>query len=138
MGVIMISRKEFLKYIDYFRSNDFEFCKWEGPEKQEDGDIVMRYPVYDEGVHRFNEEFYDSDLVDGEYFETLEKYNAEASKLTELIETADIKLLKAILTFYIRAERFSEGTWADAIEKKVFLRVLLRLEELVGEEGWDS
>lgn len=128
----MISGRDLIKYIDYFRSEDIEFCKWESPEKQDDGVIVMGYPVYDEGVDRFTHDFYDSDLVDGNYSETLERYNAEALKLAELIETADIDLLKAILTFYIRGERFCDGTWADAIENKVFLRVLLRLEELVG------
>ncbi|MHC0039620.1 DUF6508 domain-containing protein [Pseudoneobacillus sp. C159] len=39
-------------------------------------------------------------------------------------------MAEAILTYYVRSERFSDGTWADALEKKVFLKIFYRLMEL--------
>lgn len=48
-----------------------------------------------------------------------------------MIFTANWELLTAIFTFHVRAERFSEGSWSSAIEEKVFLSILKRLEKLV-------
>jgi hypothetical protein len=63
---------------------------------------------YDEGVSRFIDDFYKSDLIDGGYLESLERYGTKTSTSAELIVTADIDLLKAILTYYVRQERFRE------------------------------
>jgi hypothetical protein len=126
----MLDDAQLIKYIDYFSDDKIEFCKWTTPEQQEDGVIVMGYPSYDEGVSRFIDDFYKSDLIDGGYLESLERYGTKASTPAELIVTADIDLLKAILTYYVRQERFCDGAWAEAIEEKVFLKILLRLKEL--------
>ncbi len=42
-----------------------------------------------------------------------------------------MKLLKAILTGYVRQERFCDGLWADAVRDKVFLKILKRFNELL-------
>lgn len=48
------------------------------------------------------------------------------------VPTANFELLRAILTFYVRSERFSDGSWASSAKKGVFLRILYRLKELDG------
>jgi hypothetical protein len=48
------------------------------------------------------------------------------------IPTADFELLRAILTFYVRQDRFFEGAWAGSAKDGVFLRILNRLKELDG------
>lgn len=126
----MFSDKQILKYIDYFSNDKIEFCKWVNPERQEDGTIATGYPVYDEGVRKFIDDIYKSDLIDGKYLDNLKKYDIEALTPEGLIETADIGLLKSILTYYVRQERFCIGAWAEAINKKIFLKVLVRLKEL--------
>ncbi|WP_420841236.1 DUF6508 domain-containing protein [Evansella clarkii] len=48
----------------------------------------------------------------------------------EKISAADIKELRGMLTFIIRAERFSDGSWAHAAKDKLFYYILKRLDEL--------
>jgi hypothetical protein len=126
----MLDDAQLIKYIDYFSDDKIEFYKWTTLEQQEDGVIEMGYPRYDEGVSRFIDDLYKSDLIDGGYLESLERYGTKASTPAELIVTADIDLLKAVLTYYVRQERFCDGAWVEAIEEKVFLKILLRLKEL--------
>ena len=46
------------------------------------------------------------------------------------IETADYELVKAVLTHYVRGERFCDGTWAEAAIEGIFLALLKRLSVL--------
>ncbi len=46
------------------------------------------------------------------------------------INTADFELVKAILTGYVRQEGFCDGMCASAVEDKVFLKILQRLQQL--------
>ncbi|PGS54256.1 DUF6508 domain-containing protein [Bacillus sp. AFS041924] len=106
-------------YIDYFSKDDFEFFSKNG------------WPYnYDSGVDEFINEFYQSDLIDTNYLETMNKHQKSH---IELIKVADKDLLKSILTSYVRGERFSEGTWAEAISNKIFLNILIKLKELEEE-----
>ncbi len=53
-----------------------------------------------------------------------------SKEMIRAIDHADLEVLRAILTGYIRLERFSEGLWAEAVEDKVFLKVLRRLDQI--------
>lgn len=55
----------------------------------------------------------------------------KSEQINRAIETADIELLKAILTRYIRQERFQEGLWEEAVKDKVFLRILNRFSKVL-------
>jgi len=48
-----------------------------------------------------------------------------------LIESADLELTKAILTHYIRGERFFDGLWDSAVRGGIFLAILRRLSKLL-------
>lgn len=123
----MFSNDEMHRFIKYFKDDQEEFYKWIEPKNREDG-WGMGYYDYSEGVNEFITAFYEADLGDKDYIKNLENHNQPYG---EIIENADAELLKSILTFYVRGERFCEGTWAGAIDEKIFLNILIRLNELL-------
>jgi hypothetical protein len=115
--------KRLLKYIPYFECEDNEFCKLESG-----------YPDYDGRLLEFINHSYGADLLEGDYIRYLNE-NVKDHDFPALIPSADLELLKSILTYYVRQERFSDGVWAKAAKERVFLRILYRLRELTGQEG---
>ena len=114
-------------YIFYFETVCAETaCHWEGSRKLESGAFSMPYPVYETQFLNFIDDVSNSDLMDLNYGNTLEEYGLEMN-----IDTADFKLAKAILTCYIRQERFCDGLWGRAIKEGIFLALLKRIETLL-------
>lgn len=97
----------------------------------------MPYPVYDDNLTSFIDEVYQTDLMDFSYIETLTKRGLPISdQLTACIENADWELVTAILTLYVRQERFYDGLWATAVKDKIFYKLLNRMAILdSGERG---
>lgn len=118
--------EEIVKYINYFNSKDTKFYEYKAGEVK-DGIFHMGYIHYDEGIQDFMEFFHDSDLVDSNYNSNLEKYRANVESIEQLIDDADEDLLKSILTYYVRKEHFCDGAWAEAIEERIFVRILEKL-----------
>lgn len=127
--------KKICDYISYFETLDVEnACQWQKSELLKDGTYTMPYPIYENGVLQFTDDISRSDLMDYNYGETIQKYGFSMNdSLAKQIETADLSLTKAILTCYIRQERFCEGLWEMAIKKGVFLALLKRLKFLLTE-----
>ena len=48
----------------------------------------------------------------------------------QVVRTASLAQIKTILTFCVRGERFSDGHWAEMIEKGYIRLVLERLDEI--------
>jgi hypothetical protein len=98
---------------------------WHGG-KQKYGTFMMPYPDYDPLV----EEFYRT--VSGGWLDT--GYNPEQAyqmlREENLIKTASLSQIKTMLTFCVRGERFSDGHWAEMIEKGYIRRILERLNEI--------
>jgi hypothetical protein len=111
--------KKLLDFISYFEDDDIEFCVWESG-----------YPKYDDKLNVFIQTAYETGLLRGEYLEYLND-KIKDNDITIAIPSADLELLKSILTKYVRKERFCDGAWASAAKEKVFLRILYRLRELV-------
>jgi hypothetical protein len=111
---------QLLNYIPYFEDKTIEVCRWEG-----------MYPQYDKKLNEFIEEIYKTNLMKSNYLDYLDErlFNRDYSAA---VPTADFELLRAILTFYVRSERFSDGAWANSVKEGVFLRILYRLKELDG------
>ena len=99
--------------------------KWNGG-RQKDGTYTMPYPDYDPLV----EEFYRA--VSGSWLDY--NYNPEQAyqmlKDENGIRTASLPEIKSMLTFCVRGERFSDGHWAEMIEKGHIRRLLERLGEI--------
>ncbi|MDQ1004600.1 hypothetical protein QFZ28_005140 [Neobacillus niacini] len=111
---------QLLNYIPYFKAENIEFCRWEG-----------MYPNYDEKLKEFIKEVYNTDLMKSDYLPYLDERLLDRD-YSAAIPTADFELLRAILTFYVRQDRFFEGAWAGSAKDGVFLRILNRLKELDG------
>ncbi|WLD93807.1 DUF6508 domain-containing protein [Alkalihalobacillus sp. AL-G] len=127
----MSKYQNLLKYISYFENaTENEACRWSSGGENEEGVITMSYPIYDEQLTTFIDEVYKTNLLDSDYFGTLKKHGLSSEELISEIDDADIGLTKAILTYYVRQERFCDGLWASAVKDKVFYKILIRLREL--------
>ena len=84
--------------------------KWKEPEIGEDGIIVMGFPLYDEEVNNWINEFYRLKLPDYNYLDNIRKYKRKRIEELSLEETL------SYLTFIIRGERFCDGHIATALE----------------------
>ena len=104
---------------------------WGGGEKQKDGSFTLPYPNYDPIV----EEFF---RCAGRECWLDYGYNPEqASQMLRdenLIKSASLSQIKTMLTFCLRAERFSDGHWGAMIEKEYVRRLLERLMEIKSEQ----
>ena len=65
------------------------------------------------------------------------EYNPEQAyqmlKDENAVKNASLSEIKSMLTFCVRGERFSDGHWADMIEKGYIRRILERLNEIKAE-----
>jgi len=119
-------------YIPYFETaNKESVCKWSGGEKLEENHFTMAYPEYDQTLREFIQDVYKTNLICYDYLEVIHKRGIKGGEqMINAIDTADLELLKALLTGYVRQERFCDGLWASAVEDKVFLKILKRLQNL--------
>ena len=120
-------------YLSYFAQVDSDIaCGWEPGRRQEDGTLVFGYPVYEDKLCQFIDDCSNSGLMDYAYVSTIQEYGYEMNNdLAQHIGTADLKLTKAILTRYIRQERFYDGLWGIATREGTFLALLKRLDTLL-------
>lgn len=127
------SIEKLTSYLPYFeKATRVSVCSWSGAEKLGAKYYNMFYPKYDPRFEKFVDEFYKSGLICYNYLDIIEKYGIKSkNKIIDVITRADLQLLRAILTGYIRQERFSDGLWADAVEDKIFYNILMRLEKLI-------
>ena len=118
-------------YISYFANATGESAnELKGGNKTEDKTYSRPYYDYDQRLIEFMDELAESEYVDYNYVSTIEKYGLTMSdRLVSEIDTANEELLKAILTCYMRQERFCDGIWKEAVENKIFLKALIRLQE---------
>ena len=108
-------------YIDYFSTSGEEIGTWVHKLPN------LTYMSYSSEMLSFIHKVYQPDLIDAEYLPYLESHLPNKKNLADYIETADFRLLRAILTYYVRQERFSDGLWHGAVIDKTFYRILLKL-----------
>jgi hypothetical protein len=99
---------------------------WEGG-KRDDGTITLPYPKYNSVVEEFFYNVGSEGWIDYEY-------NPEQAyqmlKDENLVKKASISQIRTMLTFCLRGERFSDGHWAEMIEKGYIRGLLERLNEI--------
>jgi len=99
---------------------------WNDSEKGKDGTYSMPYPNYDPLVYEFFR------LGGGPWIDY--EYDPEQAypmlKDENRVKTASLPEIKSMLTFCVRGERFSDGHWAEMIEKGYIRRLLERLNEI--------
>ncbi len=99
---------------------------WEGG-KQDDGTFTLPYPKYNSVVEEFfynvaSESWIDYDYSPEQAYQMLKDEN--------LVKTASLSQIRTMLTFCLRGERFSDGHWAEMIEKGYIRSLLERLNEI--------
>jgi hypothetical protein len=103
--------------------------RWEGGDQRNDGSFTVFYPNYSPIV----EEFFQR--IQGNWIDY--EYNPEQAyqmlKDENLVKAASLDQVKVMLTFCKRGERFSDGHWANMIEKGYIRRLLERLNEIKHE-----
>ena len=125
--------QELLAYLPKLYGEGFTpITSWGGGEKEEDGAIVMPWPEYDGVVRDFIEViardcWYDYGYVPADVERLIE---SEAA-----IKAATLPQIRAMLTYVLRGERFSDGWWGHMIEAGYVRRILERLAELEAEPG---
>jgi hypothetical protein len=105
--------------------------KWNGG-RQKDGNFTMPYPDYDPLVEEFYRTVSGGGWLDYEYNpeQAYQMIRDEAR-----IKTASLAQVRSMLTFCVRGERFSDGHWAEMIEKGYIRRLLERLEVIKTESS---
>ncbi len=116
-----------LSYLDYFSTAGEEVGTWvyNPPD--------FPYVNYSKEMSSFIHEVYQTDLLDTEYLPYLESIIPREANLIDYIDTTDFRLLRAILTYYVRQERFQEGLWLGAVQDGIQGKILLRIEDLLAE-----
>ena len=122
-----------LAFIPYFENaNEKNACSWGGGEKLGENHFSMPYPIYEQTLEVFIQAVYSSNLICYNYLEIIEKHGLHGTEeMNPAIEQSDLELTLAILTGYIRQERFCDGLWESAVKDKTFLKILRRLERLM-------
>lgn len=118
-----------LSYIDYFPTVGEEVGSWVNNPPD------FPYVNYSNEMSSFIHEVYETDFMDTEYLPYLEQHLPHDANYADYIETADFRVLRAILTYYVRQERFQEGLWMVAVRDGSFSKILLKLSELVAESN---
>lgn len=119
-----------LSYIDYFSTAGEEVGTWVHHLPN------ILYVNYSPEMISFIDEVYKTDLLDTEYLPYLENHLPLDANLTDYIENADFRLLRAILTYYMRQERFQEGLWLGAVQDGSFCKVLNRLMTIQRQDSF--
>jgi hypothetical protein len=86
--------------------------RWEGGANLKDGSFTLPYPKYDplvEEFFRFGGAWIDYEYNPEQAYQMLKDEDA--------VKTASLPQIKSMLTFCVRGERFSDGHWAEMIEK---------------------
>ncbi|MCK9335180.1 MAG: DUF6508 domain-containing protein [Candidatus Cloacimonetes bacterium] len=112
-----------LSYIDYFSTAGEKAGTWVSKPH------VFPFVNYSPEMISFIDEVYKTDLIDIEYLSYLESHIPKESNLSDYIENADFRLLRAILTYYVRQERFYDGLFQGAVIDKTIYRILLKLND---------
>ena len=103
---------------------------WSAFEKGSDGAYRLPYPSYDPLVTEF------FGMLGGEGWIDHGYDPAEAWGMLQeeaRVGAATLPEIRSMLTFCVRGERFSDGHWAEMIEKGHVRRLLERLREIAAQ-----
>lgn len=92
--------------------------------KNKDNVITLSYPIYNDEVKAWIDTFYSLDIADTDYIK-----NTEKLKLKQIPDLTRDETLTRI-TAIIRAERFCDGTIAEALENGVLEELCVHLHEV--------
>ena len=118
-----------VSYLPRLYAREFTPVKrWDGLSESQDRTLSLPRPEYDPLVEEFFKLAMQECWTDYDYdIATAEKNLSDENA----IKAADLDQIKAMLTYCVRGERFSDGHWGALIEGGQVRRVLERLEQLL-------
>jgi len=127
----LLEYKKLFDYIIYFEDENIQYCQWVNVELGEKGTQILPYPKYDNKLLEFIQAVYDSGIMMDDYVIYFKDRIGSSSDVISVIQnTNEFDILRAVLTYYVRQERFQEGLWGKAAEDKIFLTILLKMRDL--------
>ena len=123
---------ELYPYIDYFEHlQSKEGYAIPEDEEREDGVIRIMDYCYDQKIYDFFNLVITLELVDYNYLKSLEDAGYfKCDNQAEFIAKADLPILKSLLTFCQRGERFCTGFLVGILDNKVLAKILRRMQEI--------
>ncbi len=100
---------------------------WRGGERRQDGSITVPFPEYNPLVLDFVQAVTATIGLDTGY--SPQECHARLQQPNG-IETASLEEIRAMLTFFVRGERFNDGHWGGMIEQGYIRRILDRLADI--------
>ncbi len=117
--------------MNYFEDDNIQFCQWVNVGSGEEGTRILPYPKYDSKLRKFIQAVYDSGIMMDDYMNYLKDKIGSSSDIISVIQnTKEFDILRAVLTYFVRQERFQDGLWGQAAEDKIFLTILLKMRDL--------
>ncbi|WP_342632619.1 DUF6508 domain-containing protein [Marinobacter alkaliphilus] len=118
-----------VSYLPRLYATEFTPVKrWVGLSESQNRTPSLPRPEYDPLVEEFFQLAVQECWTDYDY----DLKNAERNLNDEnAIKAADLDQIKAMLTYCVRGEKFSDGHWGQMIEGGQIRRVLERLEQLL-------
>lgn len=101
--------------------------EWGGGNKTEDGVIIMPYPIYDDEIYDWMKAVEETGLMDHDYLDHMEALKDKP------VDTLTAEEIMTRFTYYLRGERFCDGTIAAAVERGEIEALGTRLQELLEE-----
>jgi hypothetical protein len=120
-----------LDYIEYFNDETNKFYTiHEG--KEINGVFYIGGSAYSDKVNELIKKSYEIEFIYiGDYSDWFDSKRSSADEIIQIISSSNLEMLRKIFTFFIRKERFCEGTLVSAIDNKIIINILFRLKELL-------
>ena len=116
--------KERCKTLNILKSTDV--AEW-NKGREENGVFTLGYPIYNDNVDKWIDQMYKLDLTDQNYLENYEEIKSKDENNLTIDE------ILTTFTFYIRGERFGDGTIDSGIKDGTLIRLSERLNKLSNE-----
>ncbi|AOM83828.1 DUF6508 domain-containing protein [Salisediminibacterium beveridgei] len=127
------TKLEFLnRYIAYFKRDDVPFFSWPDQKNTSHRVMQIRGPDYDEGVSAFKKDAQAYGILRKGYMEIVSNLHCLPDEVK--ISTLSNIETEALITYYVRGDRFSCGFLAAAIQRGILLSALIHLRNLMEQE----
>jgi hypothetical protein len=122
------------RHLEVFEAAGFEFGRWVPSRPRDDGVIVMGWYERSPAADAFCADAMGLQTVSGFDWPAWSKSERGLALIGHpaAVATASVEELANLLTAYIRADRFSEGTLAEAFETGMLTAILRRAQALSG------
>ena len=129
--------QQLIRLIDFlpkFSRDGFEpIVEWKGGEKNDQGILNLPHPEYDPLVMDFIKEVSTDFWLDNQYVQNMKEIEAVLDNIY-LVNDLTLPLIKTLITYFIRGERFCDGHWAAMIDRGYIRAILERLMNILKKE----